>query len=179
MTQHIQVRVISSLMFLALVWTFPPLCVDNNECATDPNLCGSNGVCQNTPGSFSCECQRGFSLDSSGQTCEGLKTIDTDLSMSWLITQNRLLQKCFCVFFHWQIWMSVMVTTDVNMVVRTWWVDTGAVVHKGTCSTTSGTSVWVSNTTVLFISKHKNSLLLRHGDDLVAEVCTVQPCCSD
>uniref|UniRef100_A0A8C3G947 Fibrillin-1 n=1 Tax=Cyclopterus lumpus TaxID=8103 RepID=A0A8C3G947_CYCLU len=48
-------------------------CIDNNECATDPNLCGSKGACQNTPGSFNCDCQRGFSLDSDGQACE-----DTD-----------------------------------------------------------------------------------------------------
>uniref|UniRef100_A0A3Q1IVZ7 Fibrillin-1 n=1 Tax=Anabas testudineus TaxID=64144 RepID=A0A3Q1IVZ7_ANATE len=51
-------------------------CIDNNECATDPNLCGSNGVCQNTPGSFNCECQRGFSLDSGGQTCEDMDECD-------------------------------------------------------------------------------------------------------
>lgn len=65
---------------VTLFWTFPLLCVDNNECASDPNLCGSNGVCQNTPGSFSCDCQRGFSLDPNAQTCEGLKTIDVNLS---------------------------------------------------------------------------------------------------
>lgn len=70
--------------------------------------------------------------------------------------------------------MSVMVTTGVSMAVRTWWVDTGAAVHKATCSTTSGTSVWVSNTTVLFISKYINSFLLGHPDNLVAKVCTMQ-----
>ncbi|KAG8001253.1 Fibrillin-1 [Nibea albiflora] len=52
------------------------LCVDNNECASDPNLCGSNGVCQNTPGSFNCDCQRGFSLDSTAQTCEDMDECD-------------------------------------------------------------------------------------------------------
>ncbi|XP_049927129.1 fibrillin-1 isoform X2 [Epinephelus moara] len=51
-------------------------CIDNNECATDPNLCGSNGACQNTPGSFNCECQRGFSLDPSGQGCEDMDECD-------------------------------------------------------------------------------------------------------
>lgn len=44
---------------------------DNNECATEINLCGAKGICQNTPGSFVCECQRGFSLDQTGQSCEG------------------------------------------------------------------------------------------------------------
>lgn len=44
---------------------------DNNECATEINLCGAKGICQNTPGSFVCECQRGFSLDQTGLSCEG------------------------------------------------------------------------------------------------------------
>lgn len=44
---------------------------DNNECTSDVNLCGSKGICQNTPGSFTCECQRGFSLDQTGASCEG------------------------------------------------------------------------------------------------------------
>ncbi|KAK7912579.1 hypothetical protein WMY93_012790 [Mugilogobius chulae] len=51
-------------------------CIDNNECASDPNLCGSNGVCQNTPGSFNCDCQRGFTLDSNGQSCEDMDECD-------------------------------------------------------------------------------------------------------
>uniref|UniRef100_A0A672H6I1 Fibrillin-1 n=1 Tax=Salarias fasciatus TaxID=181472 RepID=A0A672H6I1_SALFA len=51
-------------------------CIDNNECASDPNLCGSNGVCQNTPGSFNCDCQRGFSLDPNGQSCEDMDECD-------------------------------------------------------------------------------------------------------
>lgn len=45
-----------------------------------------------------------------------------------------------------QIRMSVKVTTDVSMAVRTWWVGTGVAVRKATCSTTSGTSAWVSLT---------------------------------
>ena len=55
-----------------LIPTFPQLLlIDNNECTSDINLCGSKGICQNTPGSFTCECQRGFSLDQSGASCEG------------------------------------------------------------------------------------------------------------
>ncbi|XP_016407728.1 fibrillin-2-like, partial [Sinocyclocheilus rhinocerous] len=45
---------------------------DNNECNTEPGLCGPNGVCQNSPGSFNCECQRGFTLDPNGQHCEDM-----------------------------------------------------------------------------------------------------------
>ncbi|CAL8243797.1 unnamed protein product [Lota lota] len=51
-------------------------CIDNNECALDPNLCGTNGVCQNSRGSYNCDCQRGFSLDPAGQTCEDMDECD-------------------------------------------------------------------------------------------------------
>ncbi|XP_023701075.2 fibrillin-2 isoform X1 [Paramormyrops kingsleyae] len=44
-------------------------CIDNNECAVEPNLCGANGACENSPGSFSCECQQGYSSDPSGLRC--------------------------------------------------------------------------------------------------------------
>uniref|UniRef100_A0A8C4QY15 Uncharacterized protein n=1 Tax=Eptatretus burgeri TaxID=7764 RepID=A0A8C4QY15_EPTBU len=45
---------------------------DNNECIAQPNLCGSKGICQNSPGSFSCECEKGFLLDSTRQNCEDI-----------------------------------------------------------------------------------------------------------
>lgn len=49
------------------LWCF----ADNNECTAQPSLCGAKGQCLNTPGSYNCECQKGFSLDSSGVNCEG------------------------------------------------------------------------------------------------------------
>lgn len=52
-------------------WSSPLSLLDNNECGSQPSLCGAKGICQNTPGSFSCECQRGFSLDATGLNCEG------------------------------------------------------------------------------------------------------------
>ncbi|KAG9350651.1 hypothetical protein JZ751_024540 [Albula glossodonta] len=53
-------------------------CKDLDECSTKqhncqflcPNMCGSRASCLNTPGSFNCECQKGFSLDSTGLECE-------------------------------------------------------------------------------------------------------------
>uniref|UniRef100_A0A8C9VFY4 Fibrillin 2b n=1 Tax=Scleropages formosus TaxID=113540 RepID=A0A8C9VFY4_SCLFO len=50
------------------LWLRP---ADNNECNAQPNVCGTRASCLNTPGSFNCECQKGFSLDSSGLECEG------------------------------------------------------------------------------------------------------------
>ncbi|OQV25204.1 Fibrillin-1 [Hypsibius exemplaris] len=43
------------------------ICVDINECADNPNVCG-NGRCQNTIGSYSCGCNPGFQFN--GVTCE-------------------------------------------------------------------------------------------------------------
>ena len=43
-------------------------CVDINECAENPNLCG-HGQCQNTIGSYVCKCDVGFNFNS--VTCEG------------------------------------------------------------------------------------------------------------
>lgn len=43
---------------------------DINECEFMPDVC-ENGDCINTDGSFRCECQPGFVLDSTGKRCIG------------------------------------------------------------------------------------------------------------
>uniref|UniRef100_A0ACB8F1H3 Fibrillin-2 n=1 Tax=Sphaerodactylus townsendi TaxID=933632 RepID=A0ACB8F1H3_9SAUR len=48
----------------------------NNECTAQPTLCGAKGQCLNTPGSYNCECQKGFTLDSSGGGCEDVDECD-------------------------------------------------------------------------------------------------------
>lgn len=44
---------------------------DINECQFMPDVC-ENGDCINTDGSFRCECQPGYVLDSSGKVCIGM-----------------------------------------------------------------------------------------------------------
>lgn len=41
---------------------FPLTCEDINECSTNP--CQANASCQNTVGSFVCQCNEGFELSS-------------------------------------------------------------------------------------------------------------------
>ena len=55
---------------------FTPFVVDFDECTQ--SLC-SNGVCRNTPGSYSCTCNEGFLLN--GDVCEGtfLRCVNMDL----------------------------------------------------------------------------------------------------
>ena len=43
-------------------------CVDADECATDPKVCG-NGTCTNREGGFECTCAQGFTPGPTG-TCE-------------------------------------------------------------------------------------------------------------
>jgi hypothetical protein len=42
-------------------------CVDVDECAAQTSPCSANATCTNTPGSFTCACNAGFTGD--GQTC--------------------------------------------------------------------------------------------------------------
>ncbi|XP_066566299.1 adhesion G protein-coupled receptor E3-like [Amia ocellicauda] len=43
-------------------------CIDVDECKSSTPLCGSNASCRNAPGSYSCECDRGFS----GRNCKDI-----------------------------------------------------------------------------------------------------------
>ena len=42
-------------------------CPDIDECLSSP--CNSNATCRNTPGNFTCACNKGFS--GNGLTCNG------------------------------------------------------------------------------------------------------------
>ncbi|RVE76570.1 hypothetical protein OJAV_G00010130 [Oryzias javanicus] len=44
-------------------------CVDIDECQNPSRVCGPNAVCFNQPGSFRCECSRGFVFAADGKTC--------------------------------------------------------------------------------------------------------------
>ncbi|XP_029312925.1 LOW QUALITY PROTEIN: nidogen-1-like [Cottoperca gobio] len=44
-------------------------CHDTDECRETPQICGSNAVCNNQPGTFRCECSTGFVFASDGKTC--------------------------------------------------------------------------------------------------------------
>ena len=44
--------------------------LDINECEDITDNCDSNSTCTNTPGSFTCACNEGYSGD--GRTCNGM-----------------------------------------------------------------------------------------------------------
>ena len=45
-------------------------CLDKDECTLIPGLCSPHGTCENTPGSFACNCDLGFKQD--GVDCNGM-----------------------------------------------------------------------------------------------------------
>ena len=50
---------------------------DNNECESDPKICGSNSVCINNEGSYKCSCQSGFKKTrADGKNCTGKKAVE-------------------------------------------------------------------------------------------------------
>ena len=44
-------------------------CVDHNECALNPMICGVNGTCVNQFGSYKCDCQQGFEVNPATGEC--------------------------------------------------------------------------------------------------------------
>ena len=50
--------------------TFINVNVDIDECMASMDLCHPNANCTNTPGSYTCACNQGYSGD--GTACEGL-----------------------------------------------------------------------------------------------------------
>ena len=55
---------------LVIYFTYYDFSLDIDECREDPRLC-QGGICQNAPGTFSCDCPKGYSLNTESRICEG------------------------------------------------------------------------------------------------------------
>ena len=61
------------------------VCVDVNECATSLYNCSGNSTCNNTLGSYTCECNDGFF--GNGSVCKGKKELTIRLHL--ITVRNR------------------------------------------------------------------------------------------
>ena len=55
-----------------MVFTCVLSCTDTDECLNE-TICGDHGFCENTDGSFSCQCDQGYTTPPGdpGQACVG------------------------------------------------------------------------------------------------------------
>ena len=53
------------------------VCEDINEC--DKNPCGDSATCDNSEGSFECQCADGFALDDAGTDCNDIDECDASI----------------------------------------------------------------------------------------------------
>ena len=69
---------------------------DINECTENGRLC-INGQCLNTPGSYRCVCNQGYTLSPDGAYCLGKKCIHMSPScrLHQLIMEKREMPICF------------------------------------------------------------------------------------
>ena len=75
--------------------------LDNDECV-EQSPCDGNAVCTNTPGSFTCACNEGYSGD--GTTCTGqnfnAELDNLDLSVNFKLSQYTCKSTVIVKYLH-------------------------------------------------------------------------------
>ena len=81
---------IITILYCLVQWKWKSLffeSTDIDECAQDQDDCHSNGVCMNTIGSYTCQCNAGFQGD--GRSCTG-----------WLCNKRPLVHTMLLVWYN-------------------------------------------------------------------------------
>ena len=67
------------------------LCADNDECQVDNGGCQQS--CNNTPGSYLCQCWDGYKMDNDSSNCTGKSTLNGPT----ILILNLFIAIAFCV----------------------------------------------------------------------------------
>ncbi|EJD76634.1 hypothetical protein LOAG_16456 [Loa loa] len=66
-------------------------CMDINECFGEPSVCGAHALCENSPGSYNCQCNIGYIFDRNG------KCIDLDECAEGIVVCGGSKNSSICV----------------------------------------------------------------------------------
>ena len=71
------------------------LCVDVNECARDPKICGPAATCTNTQGGYDCRCQAPLTGNPPSEPCKGELILHTyspwQANLQFLLCDTQIL----------------------------------------------------------------------------------------
>lgn len=71
--------------------------IDIDECE-DETICGKHGYCENTDGSYRCQCDRGYTNSPEDQVCVGMEddSKHLDINASILTVHFLGVPPCWC-----------------------------------------------------------------------------------
>ena len=92
--------------------------LDIDECATGADNCDTNAACTNSPGSFACSCNHGYTGD--GVTCMGICSLEFKQLFLCVADYIQILTSVQLELITVTLMLPVQITLLVFLVLVTW-----------------------------------------------------------